>query len=292
MRTFVSAVAVIIALLLTGAAVPLAWADANLVREDGFVALTAPLGKDQAFQARLATTAVGSLESKLQLPAPVEQVGASILKDAATAMSTWPEYPKAWDETIRRSHRLNFENSAASENSTAAASLVLDVQPLAKLAATRLAAATGVSVDPPNPALINIGGPTQRQEVDRIAAYAPMWWVPAVGAALLVALALLIARRRAAVVLFTGLGLVALAALWQAGGTVLKGVGDASIGVTATGGVFARQLIASSVDNFSGWAVNAAIAGGALALLGLLLLILFRKGRSNRRANAAGSMEG
>lgn len=292
MRTFVSAVAVIFALLLTGVAVPMAWTDANIVREDGFVRLTASLGKDEGFQARLAAAAVGSLESTVELPAPVEQLGASFLKDAATAMSKWPEYPQAWNETVRRSHQLNFAGNAGSENSNAGTSLVLDVGPLTKLAADRLAATTGLSIEPPKSTLINIGGPAQRQQVDRIAAYAPMWWIPALGAVLLFALALLAARRRGAVVLITGPGLAALAGVWQAAATVLKGAGDAGLGGTATGGLFVRELVAASVDNFTGWITIAWIAAGVLALVGLLVVILAPKAKPSVRANAAGSMEG
>jgi hypothetical protein len=283
---------VIFALVLTGIAVPMAWTDSNIVREDGFVALTSPIGKDQAFQARLAATAVSSLESKVNLPAPLEQLGASFLKATATAMSTWPEYPQAWDETVRRSHQLNFTGNGGSGNSTSGTSLVLDVGPLVKIAADRLHAATGLPIPTPDSTVINIGSPAQRQQVNAIAAYAPMWWIPGLGAVLLFALGLLAAKRRGTVLLFTGLGLAAVAALWQVAATVLKGTGDAVLGGTATGGLFARELVAASVDNFTGWITTAWIAAGVLALLGLLGVIFSRRARPSGRANAAGSMEG
>ena len=44
-RTFVSAVAVLIGLVLAAVAVPAMWVDRNIVQEDGFVAFTAPLGQ-------------------------------------------------------------------------------------------------------------------------------------------------------------------------------------------------------------------------------------------------------
>lgn len=270
----------------------MAWTDANIVREDGFVALTSPIGKDQAFQSRLAATAVASLESKINLPAQVEQLGAAFLKDAATAMTTWPEYPQAWNETVRRSHQLNFAGNTGPGTSTAGTSLVLDVGPLAKLAADRLHAATGLPIATPDSTLVNIGGPAQRQQVDAIAAYAPMWWIPGLGAVLLFVLGLLAAKRRGVLLLFTGLGLAAVAALWQVATTVLKGAGDAGLGGTATGGLFARELVAASVDNFTGWITIAWIAAAVFALLGLLGAIFPRKARPSVRANAAGSMEG
>ena len=69
MRTFVSAVAVLIGLAMAAVAVPAMWVDRNIVQEDGFVALTAPLGKDPAFQQRLAAAAVNSFSSD-QIPEP------------------------------------------------------------------------------------------------------------------------------------------------------------------------------------------------------------------------------
>ncbi|BAS16985.1 hypothetical protein AHiyo8_52880 [Arthrobacter sp. Hiyo8] len=94
------------------------------------------------------------------------------------------------------------------------------------------------------------------------------------------------------VLLFAGLGLAAVAALWQVATTVLKGAGDAGLGGTATGGLFARELLAAAVDNFAGWITIAWIAAGVLALLGLLGVIFSRKARPSVRVNAAGSMEG
>ena len=46
MRTFVSAVAGILGLLLSAVAVPAIWVERNVVQEDGFVELSGPLGQD------------------------------------------------------------------------------------------------------------------------------------------------------------------------------------------------------------------------------------------------------
>ena len=73
-RTFVSAVAVLIGLVLAAVAVPAMWVDRNIVQEDGFVAFTAPLGKDPAFQERLAAAAVGSLGAD-RIPDSAQRTG-------------------------------------------------------------------------------------------------------------------------------------------------------------------------------------------------------------------------
>ena len=310
MRTFVSALAVILALLLTGFAVPAAWTERNIVQEDGFVQLTDRLGKDPAFQARLAGIAVNNIEAALELPAPAEELGASLLQDAARNMSSWPEYPHAWNETVRRSHRLNFADPAgdpashsappagqASDQSTAQAtdqptpgaagtSLVLDLGPFVNLLKDKLQAATGVQLTVPDTAVVAIGGPSQRQVVDRLAAFAPMWWPAALGAVMALALAVLAARRRSAVLLCTGIGLAVLAGVWQASTVLFSGLAGAGLGESAMGALFARELIEASAAGFAPWIGATAVAGGVLFLMGLLGLVLL--GRRKPRTAPAG----
>lgn len=298
MRTFVSAMAVILALLLTAFAVPAAWTDGNVVSEDGFVRLTDPLGKDPVFQARLAAVAVSNLEASLDLPAPAEELGARLLQDAARNMSSWPEYPEAWNDTVRRSHRLNFAQSAAASPASpgpspvapaesaagdpaAGSSLVLDLGPMVNLLGERLRAATGVQLSLPDAAVVDIGGPSQRQVADRLGAFAPLWWPATLGAGLALGLALLAARRRSLVLLCTGIGLAILAGLWQASSVLAGGVADAGLGESAMGALFARELVAASLAGFAPWIAATAVAGGSMFLVGVLGMVLRRR---NRRA--------
>jgi len=290
LRTFVSALAVILALLLTGFAVPAAWTEHNIVREDGFVQLTDRLGKDPAFQARLAGIAVSNVEAGLDLPAPAKELGAKLLKDAAKQMSSWPEYPQSWNETVRRSHRLNFGGQAAPSAGSSAqsgdpasgeaateASLVLDLGPFVHLLGDKLRAATGVQLTVPDTAVVGIGGPSQRQVVDRVAAYAPMWWPAGIGAVMALALAILAARRRSVVLVCAGIGLAILAGVWQASAVLFSGLASAGLGESAMGSLFARELIASSISGFAPWVLATALSGGALFLAGIAGLALRHK---------------
>jgi hypothetical protein len=62
-RTFVSAVATVLGVLLAAVAVPAIWLDRSIVQEDGFVGLAAPLGKNAEFQQQLAAAAVGTIDT-------------------------------------------------------------------------------------------------------------------------------------------------------------------------------------------------------------------------------------
>lgn len=259
----------ILSLLLTAVAVPTAWVDSNIVSEDGFVRLTTALGKDQAFQRSLATAAVGSLESSLALPAAAEQLAAGILEDAAARMQSWPEFPGAWDDTIRKSHQLNFTDpSRLSEETTAPTSLILDVGPLVGLMAARLAAATGLPIDVPDAALINIGAPSQRQLVERAAAFAPLWWVPALGALVSLCLAFVAARRRSRLAVFAGLGFAVVAATWTASAAVAGGAVGSMASGNAVAEVFKREFVAACQAGFGQWVVLALAGAAGIVVLG------------------------
>ena len=134
-RTFVSAVAVLIGLVLAAVAVPAMWVDRNIVQEDGFVAFTAPLGKDPVFQERLAAAAVGSLGAE-RIPAALAGLVTPVLESAARSLTSMPGYPEAWTETLRKSHRLNFADPASlPAEADGVTSLTLDLAPLVGLVA-------------------------------------------------------------------------------------------------------------------------------------------------------------
>ncbi len=95
-----------------------------------------------------------------------------------------PGYPDAWTETLRKSHRLNFADPAPlPPRPTAPPSLTLDLAPLVGLVAKQVADATTLPLEAPDQLLITIGQPEHRQVLDRVAAFAPMGYAVAVGAA-------------------------------------------------------------------------------------------------------------
>ena len=182
LRTFVSALGVILALLLTAVAVPTAWVDQNIVKEEGFVRMAGALGNDPEFQSRLAAAAVGTFESSVELPGPIQSLAADALRSAASGMQSWSDYPQAWEETVRNSHRLNFGAVNQSEETAATTALVLDISPLVRLIRDHFAEATRIRIDVPAESLVSLGEPSHRQLVERVAAFAPLWWVAALGA--------------------------------------------------------------------------------------------------------------
>lgn len=280
MRSFISAVAVVLALMLTAVAVPAAWADVNVVKEDGFVHLAGALGKDPEFQSRLATAAVGNFESSVNLPEPLKSVAADALREAASGMQSWPEYPKAWEETARNSHRLNFEGGKQAEETVSHTDLLLDIGPLIRLIRDRLSSASGLQIQVPAESLVTMGEPSQKQLVERVAAFAPLWWLAALGAVVSVLLALAAARRRSIVMVSLGLGGLVLVGLWSAMVDLAGGLMGSLSSGNGVAELFKQEFFSAVRTGFGEWIVIAAVVSGAVLALGVIGWILSARRRS------------
>ena len=280
MRSFVSAAAVILGLLLAAVALPAIWVDRNIVQEDGFVSLAAPLGKDAVFQQRLASAAVGSLDPEGQIPEPLANLVQPILDSAATSLTTMPGYPAAWEETLRKSHRLNFAAAGeATPEDAPSTSLTLDVAPLVGLLTQQISEATNVPLEAPDQTLIDIGQPSQRQLADQASAYAPIGYALAAGSGIALLLALIAARRRWTVLVGTGAGALVLAAVWKLGSDAAA----LAVGGTASGDevadLFKSEFIAASSDRFGQWILATVFAGAVLIVAGVTLRVAAGAGR-------------
>jgi hypothetical protein len=276
-RTFVSAVATVLGVLLAAVAVPAIWLDRSIVQEDGFVRLAAPLGKNSEFQQQLATAAVGTIDTSA-VPGFLSDLVQPVLDDAATSLTGLPGYPAAWEETLRKSHRLSFPATAEEPaESGVVSSLTLDVAPLVALGAEEISRATRLPLDPPGETLINVGQPEQREWTERLATYAPMGYMLAAGSGIAFLLALVAARRRWAVLVSAGVGGLLLAALWTVGAQL----GSARALATDTGNevanMFRNEFVAAANADFTAWTAAAAITGAVVLVLGIVAGISSRR---------------
>jgi len=271
-RTILSAVAALLGLALAAVAVPAIWADRNIVQEDGFVTLSAPLGRDTDFQKRLAAAAVGTIDTG-SVPEALSGLVRPVLEAAASSLTALPGYAGAWEETLRRSHRLTFADPATVPPEASSTSLTLDVAPLAALATEELARVSGLPLEVPEQTLLNVGESGQRQLVERLSAYAPLGYSLAIGAAIAFALALVAARRRSSVIFGAGFGALVLAGLWTLGLQLAK---DAALAAASGDGVadmFRDEFVAAASVNFQSWTAGTLMTGGVLLAAGVVIRI-------------------
>ncbi|RAX15535.1 hypothetical protein DC347_16495 [Pseudarthrobacter sp. AG30] len=276
MRTFISALATVLGILLASVAVPAMWVDRNIIQEDGFVRLAAPLGKNADFQKKLAAAAVGTVDTG-SVPSALSGLVDSVLEKAAESLTQLPGYPAAWEETLRRSHRLNFAGPAGEAGNVPASSLTLDVAPLVALGSEEISRTTRLPLNPPDQALINVGQPAQREWAERLSTYAPMGYIAAIGAGIAFLLALVAARRRWTVLFGAGLGGLALAGLWSLG----LQLGSARAATADTGSsvanMFRDEFVGVAAADFQAWIGATAVTGGVLVAVGIVTLFASRK---------------
>lgn len=270
MRTVVSAAAAILGMLLAAVAAPAIWLDRTIVREDGFVALAGPLGKDPAFQERLAAAAVGTIDTSA-VPGFLGELVQPVLEDAAASLTGLPGYRQAWEDTLRNSHRLSLAAVAEAEaEGASASSLTLDVSPLVALGAEEISRSTGLPLDPPDRTLLDAGGPDQKEWAERLATYAPAGYLLAVGSAVALLLALVAARRRWTLLAGMGVGALLVAVCWavasQAGRDLALGA-DAGSDVA---NMFRDEFVAAASQDFQAWTLAAAVVGAVFLAAGLL----------------------
>jgi len=276
-RTFVSAAATVLAVLLAAVAVPAIWLDRNIVQEQGFVELAAPLGRNPEFQQGLAQAAIGTIDTSA-VPGFLTDLVRPVLENAATSLTSLPGYPAAWEETLRKSHRLSFAGPGAdSTDAASASSLTLDVAPLVALGAEEISTATGLPLDPPEQTLINVGQPEQKELTERLTTYAPAGYLLAGGSAVALLLALVAARRRWTVLVGAGVGALLLAALWAAGAQVGSAAVLAADSGNEVANMFRNEFVAAASAHFQTWTWAAAITGGVLLLVGTVAGLIPRK---------------
>ena len=268
MRALLSGLLVLASLVLGTAAFSAAWLERNIVAEDGFTALGEPLGRDAAFQAELRTSLGEEAAAAVQLPAPVASLVAPAVEQVLQGLQETPGYPQAWTDSLAASHRDTF---AAGDEPRPA---VLNLTPMASLVLDSIGQSVGAELQAPSDVVVEVGPATRWPE--RIDSLAGLWPVLAIGAGVALLLALAVARRRGAVLAWTGGGvLVAATAVWLAVGALpgaVAAAGGSSGGPVAS--AFAEALARQAGTSIHGWLVPVLLGGGVLLVLGLLISAL------------------
>jgi hypothetical protein len=206
-----------------------------------------------------------------------------VLEAAAGSLTGLPGYPAAWEETLRKSHRLSFaEPGSLPPEASDSTSLTLDVAPLLGLLTQQVSEATGVPLNPPGQTLINIGQSGHRELTANLTAYAPMGYALAAGSGLAFILALVVARRRWLIFLVAGVGGLFLAALWKLGSDFASGAASAMPSGNAVAEVFQRELVNASAASFGQW-INASFWTAGFLLLAGIVLAIFQGRRAGSR---------
>ncbi|MBG6216492.1 hypothetical protein IWX75_000936 [Arthrobacter sp. CAN_A6] len=281
MRTLASAVFALLALVLTAGALSAVWVDRNLVQEQGFVALAAPLGDDPRFQAALSESLAAEVVGSAGLPEQIADVVEPIITDAASSVTRSPGYPMAWDETLRLSHAITFAGVPESPGDPTPGALSLDLGPVARLVADTAGSSLGIDVPVPPDTTVDIGSFEGGALVRAVAETAGNWQLIALAAGICALLSLLTARRRGTTLALLGCGAMLIG---LAGWVVAGFVPDAAVAAVGSSGlaqVFAEGLAGRIGLNLAAFSLPVIVAGGIAVGIGVVLrLTLDRRVRN------------
>ncbi len=278
MRTFLSAILALLALVVAAGGLASVWLDENLVDESGFVALAAPLGDDAEFQAALTESLAQEVTANTGLPEQFNSFVEPLIRDAAGAVTGSSAYPAAWTETLRLSHAFTFAQ-APDPSEPAPAILTLDLGPVVGLVADNLGGSLGVDVPVPEDTTIEVGSVERGGLLSGVSDVVQGWGLYLAGAGVLALLAIVIARRRGTTLALLGLGVAAIGIVGLLAG---NWVPDAAVNLPGTNpvaDVFVRGLAGRAGVDIAESSIPV-IVGGLMALvIGVVGRLVLRRRR-------------
>lgn len=271
MRTAGSALLVILGLLLAAVAGPALWLERNVVDGAGFAQLAGPLGANNEFQEGLSALAAEQATASMNLPPQLTELAGALINSAARSIYTNPGYEEAWTQTLHRSHKLTFD---AAGNQDVEGDLKLDIAPLVELVAAQVTSDLGVPLPTPNEVVVSLEQPKVAKVLPMASTLgAASGWMVFIAVDLL-ALGVIVAKRRALTLIVSGAGLAAVALLWQLGsGFVESALAGLAVGPEVAQ-QFGVQLGALARASWQGGITGTFVIAGVMAAAGVVALIV------------------
>ncbi|WP_104111815.1 hypothetical protein [Arthrobacter sp. N199823] len=274
MRTAGSALLVILGLLLAAVAGPALWLERNVVDGAGFAQLAGPLGTNSEFQEGLSALAADQATASLNLPPQLNELAGALITSAARSIYTNPGYEAAWTQTLQRSHKLTFD---AAGNQEIQGDLKLDIAPLVELVAAKVTQDLGVPLPTPKEVVVSLEQPQVAKVLPLASALGgASGWMAFIAVDLL-ALGVIVAKRRALTLILGGAGLAAVALLWQLGSGFVESALAGLVVGTEVAQQFGIQLGALARASWQGGITATFLIAGVMAAAGVVALIV--KGR-------------
>lgn len=274
MRTVGSALLVILGLLLAAVAGPALWLERNVVDGAGFAQLAGPLGTNSEFQEGLSALAADQATASLNLPPQLNELAGALITSAARSIYTNPGYEAAWTQTLQRSHKLTFD---AAGNQEIQGDLKLDIAPLVELVAAKVTQDLGVPLPTPKEVVVSLEQPQVAKVLPLASALGgASGWMAFIAVDLL-ALGVIVAKRRALTLILGGAGLAAVALLWQLGSGFVESALAGLVVGTEVAQQFGIQLGALARASWQGGITATFLIAGVMAAAGVVALIV--KGR-------------
>ena len=274
MRTLLSFVSGVVALLALLAAVPLLWLSTHIVNEDGYVRFSSTLAKDTELQSAFSAYLTDELSARGVIPAALKAPAAAALSSTVERTSNEAGFVEAWEETQRSSHREAFADPMPKV-------LGVDVSPMATFVAKQVTGDLPVAITIPEHLVVPVvTDASDREMVDRVERSTGLGRLAGIVAAVAAVACIGLARRTSAAVAWLGAGVVGVAGLlWLTSGPVSQEILDHTEAPSEFARTLQKLLVDRAADSLDAWLVVLAIGGGVLAVAGAVGRTVAGRGR-------------
>lgn len=245
--------------------VPMLWVSDNVANEDGWVAFTAGFVEDDELRDGVVDAAAAAALSRASLPPEVAQLMNEALRDLVRTATGQPGFVEAWRESLRRTHRLNFDPSARSDR------LLADIGPLATFVVRDVSQQLPVQLTVPDRVVVPIQEEADDDLIGTVSSSPSRSKIGLVvtGVALLASMAM--AGGVAGALRRFGLAFVAVAGLMLAAtGVVLPQL----LKENPTSSGFAQQmrdlLVSHASNSLDAWAITIGLVGAVATVAGVI----------------------
>lgn len=270
MRGFAAFSCGLLALVAGLVALPAAWVSHNIANEGGYVAFTEPLARDTAFNTAVGGVISEGVITRAALPEQFRPAATQAITTATLRVADTPGYVSAWNQTQRQSHRIMLGDQRQLDPELDRSNrLAVDLGPLATFIVKQVNTNAVVTVPAPKQLIVPVGGNVQTRQLEQVTRTPEYARNAIIVVAVMTALSLAFARRRASVVV--GLGLCAVMAagvLLLLSRAVLPAVMDRNSPPSPFAGAVLDQLVDRANASFGHWLLVVAVAGVVTVAVG------------------------
>lgn len=267
-RTFLSALLTLVAMVAIVVALPSMWAAERVVDADGFADVAAPLAHDPQVQAFIADEITEQVSSRVNVP------GAStLIEPFAKRYTQGQDFPADFADLVRQQHSWLFDPAPAGGSQEMQLDITAMVNRALKSANLPFVTSVPGKIEVPMAEGSGLDAGRYHKVGQQITTIGYVATAVAVIAGLL---ALLVARRRGTVLIALGLGgLLAALLSWLAALNATTLVNRQFVN-HSTGNALTRAATDALANDLTWWATVGAIAGAIGIVLGIVVRLIAR----------------
>lgn len=264
MRTLFASFMWLVATAALTVAIGAGWATTHVQDENGFVAAGSQLGDDPDVQKAAADLAGEAFADQPSIPAALHDPAAATMSRTIMRLTSSDGWSDAWRASVRDTHQRLFADPTPSQ-------VRVDVAPIVAVAVDEVTRTLPIPVPAPDKLVVVVNEEDPASFVDVVSRADSIALTSAVVAAVAALLALLATRRRSSMLVALGVGaVVAAGTWWLVGRVVLPGLVERSGETTTYGRALSEVVTERIVTSLDPTLVWVALAGVAVAGVGLV----------------------